>query len=330
MISGAALFVFTAGFVFYGIYQMFIPVGGSQAQTVTIQKGRGVKEIGALLKARNLIRSDFWFKTYIWLEGKQNKLQAGQYSLSPGLNISEIVRLISGGQIVENDIWVTIPEGFTLKQIKSRIIESSLESAGDLDGKTINEFSSDYDFLSDAPKSASLEGFLFPDTYRYKKDAGLETIIAKMLDSFDGKLTDKMRQDIRARNLKIFDVVTMASIIEKEGKTSHDRKIISGIFWKRFGDKYLLESDATLSYIFDDKKPVHSIKETKTDSPYNTYKYVGLPPGPISNPGLEAIEAAIYPEESPYYFFLTKPDTGEAVFAKNLQEHNANKAKYLK
>jgi len=324
------LLVIGVGFLLYGLYQFFIPLGGSQNITVTIEKGQGVKEIAAVLEKQNLIRNSFWFETYVWLEGSQNKLQAGEYSLNPGLNVSEIVRRISGGQIVENDIWVTIPEGFTLKQIKSRLLENNLASADGLSSKIIGEFTADYEFLSDAPKTAGLEGFLFPDTYKYKKDVGEEAIIVKMLDNFGEKLTQNLQQDIKARGLKIYDAIIMASIIEKEGKTAADKKIISGIFWKRFGDKYPLESDATLSYIFDDKVDRHTIEQTKVDSPYNTYKYVGLPPGPINNPGLDSIEAAIYPETSPYYFFLTKSDTGEAVFAKTLQEHNQNKAEYLK
>lgn len=317
-------------FLLYGLYQFYIPLGGSQPQNITIEKGQGVKEIAALLEKQNLIRSGFWFETYVWLEGSQAKLQAGEYALNPGLNIPGTVKLLSGGEIVENDVWVTIPEGFTLRQIKSRLAENSLMSVEGLENKKVGDFIGDYNFLADAPKGASLEGFLFPDTYKYKKDASQGAIAQKMLDNFDKKLTRKMREDIGARGLKVFDVIIMASIIEREGKSASDKKIISGIFWKRLSDKYPLESDATLSYIFDDKIDRHTIEQTKVDSPYNTYKYFGLPPGPINNPGLDAILAAIYPETSPYYFFLTKPDTGEAVFAKNLQEHDQNKVKYLK
>ncbi len=324
------IIIIGAGFLLYGLYQFFMPVGGSQAQTFVIAKGESVKEIAGNLSKKNLIRGSFWFETYVWLEGNQDKLQAGEYFLNPGLNISDIVKLISGGQIADNDIWVTIPEGFTLKQIKARFIESGFASAVSLDKKMLDEFSADYEFLSDAPKGAGFEGFLFPDTYKYKKDTEADAIIEKMLDNFDAKLTQKMRADISARGLKIYDVIIMASIIEKEGKTAADRKIISGIFWKRYDEKYPLESDATLSYIFDDKEVSHTIEQTKVNSPYNTYKYAGLPPGPINNPGLDSIEAAIYPESSPYYFFLTKPDTGEAVFAKTLAEHNVNIAKYLR
>jgi len=140
-----------------------------------------------------------------------------------------------------------------------------------------------------------------------------------------------LREDQKVKqNRNIFDIIVMASILEKEVKIAGDLKVVSGIFWNRMNDKYPLETDATLSYIFGDTEDRHTIEQTKVDSPYNTYKYAGLPPGPISNPGINAITAAIYPQASDYYFFLTKPDTGEAVFAKTMEEHNANKANYLK
>jgi UPF0755 protein len=317
-------------FALYGLYQFYAPVGGSEAKTIEIQEGQTVKQIADSLVQQNLIRSSFWFKTYVWLSQIQNKLQAGKYSISPNSSLVQITQIISQGKVTENDTWVTIPEGFTLAQIQARMIDSGLDVAQNLNKEVIGEFKSNYLFLSDAPQSLSLEGFLFPDTYKFKKDAGLREITIKILDNFDKKLTPQMRQDIAKQNRSIFEIITMAGILEKEVKTGDDLKMVSGIFWNRIKDKYPLETDATLSYIFGDKEDRHTIEQTKVDSPYNTYKYAGLPPGPISNPGIKAIEAAIYPQESDYYFFLTKPDTGEAVFSKTLEEHNLNKAKYLK
>ncbi|MBI4709382.1 MAG: endolytic transglycosylase MltG [Candidatus Portnoybacteria bacterium] len=320
-----------AGFIFYGLFEFYMPVaaGEGEAKMIEAQKGQGVKEIAAELEEQKLIRSAFWFETYVWLSGKQNKLQAGKYSISSSMNMAQIIDLISGGKVAENDIWVTIPEGFTLKQIKTRLSESGLSVAQDIDNKNAVDLKSQYQFLADAPSGANLEGFLFPDTYKFDKDSSQNEIILKMLDNFDRKLTDKMRVDIASQEKSVFEIIIMASILEKEVR-GEDRKIASGIFWKRISDNYSLESDATLSYIFDDKIDRHTIEQTKVDSPYNTYKYKGLPAGPINNPGIEAIEAAIYPQESDYYFFLTKSDTGEAVFSKTLQEHNQNKVKYLK
>ncbi len=324
------IFILLAVFVFYGFYQIYIPLSeGAGDKIFEIEKGQSIEEIAGNLKKESLIRGDFWFKAYLWLSGKQDRIQAGLYLINSGLNISQIADVFFYGKTKTDEAWVTIPEGFTLKQIQARIEAAGLDVSGFEQAK-IGDFEKKYNFFEGVPQESSLQGFLFPDTYKFKKDLASGEILTKMLNNFDEKLTEKMRQDIKAQNLSVFEIIIMASLLEKEVKTSSDRKIASGIFWKRLADGYPLESDATLSYIFEDKKDRHSAEETKTNSPYNTYRYAGLPPGPICNPGFEAIEAAIYPQESDYYFFLTKPEGGEAVFARTLQEHNANKAKYLK
>lgn len=324
------IFVLLVAFIFYGLYQIYLPPSQGQAQVVQIEKGQGVEEIASHLEGQKLIRSSFWLKTYAWLANKQDKFQAGQYLIDSSLNIAQIVEMITQGKVIANEVWITIPEGFTFKQMKARLIESGLAQAQLLDNKKIDDFKLQYEFLADAPGKVDLQGFFFPDTYKFEKEVSEKEILTKMLDNFDAKLTGQMRQDIKKQNRTIFEVITLASLLEKEVKTKFDRQIVAGIFLKRIKDGYPLESDASLSYVFDDKKDRHSIDETKVDSSYNTYLYKGLPPTPINNPGIVAIEAAIYPQDSPYYFFLTKPETGEAVFSKNFQEHNVNKAKYLK
>lgn len=325
-----AVFVSLAGFILYGLYQFYMPPDAAEAKNYVVEKGEGMKEIGRELQEQKIIRSSFWFEVYIWLSGEQNKLQAGRYSFKAGQSMAEVAENISGGKITENAVWVTIPEGFTSAQINERLIAAGLGPTQIIGQEKINEFADEYEFFAGAPGESGLEGFLFPDTYKFEKDATQKEILQKMLDNFGSKLTQNLLPDIASQGKTIFEIVTMASILEKEGKTAEDKKIISGIFWKRLADNYPLESDATLSYIFGDKEARHTIEQTKIDSSYNTYKYAGLPPGPINNPGLDAILAAVYPEKSDYYYFLTKPDTGEAVFAKTLQEHNANKIKYLK
>jgi UPF0755 protein len=180
------------------------------------------------------------------------------------------------------------------------------------------------------PPGATLEGFLFPDTYRIFRDAGAERIIEKMLDNFGDKLTSQMREDIKKQERTIYETIIMASIIEKEVRTPEDMQIVSGIFWDRIKNGQALESCATLAYILGVNKAQYSEEDTKIDSLYNTYKYRGLPPSPISNPGLNAIKAAIYPKYTEYNYFLSRPDTGETVFSRTYAEHLENKRKYLK
>ena len=197
------------------------------------------------------------------------------------------------------------------------------------------DFTKQFSFLADKPAQASLEGYLFPDTYRVYASSSAAEIITKLLTNFDQKLTPQMRDDIKSQGKTIYDILIMASIIEKEAPINYatgdnrDAKIISGIFWRRLARGQALQSDATVSYILHDNKTQHSGADLTIDSPYNTYKYAGLPPGPICNPGLLAIEAAIYPASSSYDYFLTAPGTGQVIYARTYEQHLQNKYKYL-
>ncbi len=198
------------------------------------------------------------------------------------------------------------------------------------------DFSTKYSFLADKPEYFGLEGYLFPDTYRVYASSTVTEVIEKMLSNFDKKLTQKMRDDIKAQGKTIYEVITLASIVEKEApinyqtKNNRDARIIAGIFLNRLSYGQGLESDATLSYIYGDTKPAHSGEELEANSLYNTYKYRGLPPGPICNPGILAIEAAIYPIKTDYNYFLSPKGKDEVIYARTYQEHLNNKYKYLK
>jgi len=301
-----------------------------------ITKGESVDRIGDNLLKSGLIKSKLYFKIYVWRNKAGNNLQAGKYVLSPKLSIKEIVKILSAGDIVNDEVKIKIIEGWTVDDINEYLIKNNIISGNsfiDLAKAQIGNWKLKIkkpDFLSDAPDNADLEGYLFPDTYKIFKGASAEDIIKKMLDNFNAKLTDKMRSDIKKQGKTIYDIIRMASIVEKEVRTSRDMKIVSGVFWDRIKNGQALESDATLSYFFGNKKPRHSLKEININSPYNSYKYRGLPPTPISNPGLNAIKAAIYPKYTDYNYFLSKPGTGETVFSKTYSEHLRNKAKYLK
>ena len=193
----------------------------------------------------------------------------------------------------------------------------------------------EFDFLASKDSNLSLEGYLFPDTYRVFASTTAESVVRRLLQNFDDKLSPEMRREIERQGKTIHEIVTMASIIEKEApifkqKDIRDAKIISGIFWNRLRIGMALQSDATLSYIFGDNKPAHEGAELEVDSPYNSYKYPGLPPGPICNPGLVAIEAAIYPEKTDYFYFLTPLEGGAVYYGKTYAEHLYNKNRYLK
>lgn len=303
---------FLIGFIF--IWQGIYLPKDSDSQIIeylfSVEKGQGGKEIALNLEKEGLIKSASLFRFYILTIGKADKLQAGDYFLTPLMTIHQIAKKLYSGDMIR--IKVTIPEGFTIKQIDARLSGLGLIQQGEL-----------------IIFNSTLEGFLFPDTYQFSLINNPEEIIKKMLDNFDKKLTLDLRKEIETQNKTVFEIITMASLIEKEVKTFKDKKLVSGILWKRIENNIPLQVDATIIYITGKKTTKVFKKETQIDSPYNTYKYLGLPVGPISNPGLESILAAIYPESSDYWYYLSTLE-GETIFSRNLEEHNIAKVKYLK
>ncbi len=232
--------------------------------------------------------------------------------------------------VVLEEKTLTIIEGWNLDNLELYLTKQGFSDANQLSDLKIKDYSADYEFLLSAPANASLEGYLFPDTYRVYTDATLDDLIRKMLDNFDYKLDNPWREEISRQGKTIHQIVTMASIIEKEVSASTDRAIVSGIFWQRIKIGQPLESCATLAYILGEYKAQYSQADTQIESPYNTYRRYGLPPGPIASPGQASIRAAIYPEKSDFHYFLTRPDTGATVYSRTFSEHVANKVKYLK
>lgn len=294
--------------------------------TISIDLGDGAKNIAEKLQKSHLIKRDFYFLLYVSVNGSSAGLQAGEYEITPCMSVREIADKIIRGEVIR-DISFTIPEGFTSKQIEERL--HVLNLASEISNMRAKEFKSRYRFLRDTPDVANLEGYLFPDTYFVKREARNEEVVTKMLDTFEAKLDQELQNEIIGQGRTIYEIVTMASLIEKEVRTLEDKKIVSGILWKRISVQMPLQVDATITYILDKNTTVLTHEDLKADSPYNTYRYRGLPPGPISNPGLESINAAIYPAENEYWYYLSKPD-GETVFSTTLEEHNRAKQQYLR
>ncbi len=300
----------------------------------TITSGEGVNQISSNLKEANLINSDFYFKIYVWRQGLEKNFQAGDYILNPNMTMKEIVKILTLGDAIDKEKTITIIEGWDIREIndylvKEGIIKEQVFSDICNNPKNYKLLVTNYEFFNGKPKNASLEGYLFPDTYRIFKDSTAEDIVQKMLNNFDNKLTQGMRDDIQKQGKSIYEIVTMASILEKEVRSFEDMKIVSGIFWDRIKNSQRLESCATLAYALGVNKDQYTVEDTNIDSPYNTYRNDGLPPGPICNPGLNAIKAAIYPTYTDYNYFLTDPETGQTIYAVTYEQHLRNKAKYL-
>jgi len=281
------------------LFFLSVPKDFPSGAAITIEKGAGLAEISNKLKKEGLVKNKYAFALYARAFNKSKKIKYGKYLFNEPVSVFALVGRLTKGEFGFKPIKVTITEGLTIKDIS--------ELFGDFENFDKEEF---------LEKTANLEGYLFPDTYLFLPFAETEQIIDTMTDNFKKKSGDIGK-----------DIVIVASLIEKEVPDSADRKIVSGILWKRLELGMALQVDAVFPYITGKRKVL--LDDLKIDSPYNTYLYKGLPPGPISNPGVDAIEAARNPKESPYLYYLSGND-GKTHFAKTYEEHLRNKEKYLR
>ncbi len=291
-----------------------------------------------------LISNTAVFKVYVDFVGKANKLKAGTYILSKNMDIPQIVDIICAGNPARKTEKFTVQEGFTINGVLWALQQAGIQVDQETFLKLCNDkkaFSA-YGFLNDVQERSGkqrdywLEGYLFPDTYEVYIDAAPEEIINKMLIRFNDIFTDEYLARAKELHMSIDDVVTLASIIEREASVAEDFPRVSAVFHNRLNAGQKLESCASLQYVLKVNKYVYSDEERATDSPYNTYLYAGLPAGPISNPGRLAIEAALYPDEEyvkkdyRYFCNMDLPENKSLIFARTYEEHLANVEKYSK
>ena len=344
-VISALIVVLIFGSVALFINQKYIaPVdrGSKEVITVNIPRGSGPSKIANILEENGLIRSTAVFKLYLDLNDKGSKLMAGTYDFSPSMTIEEIVdKMIvnsTGGTAK-----YTLTEGGTVENLATILVNKGaiVDKDAFLKAAQSADKYKSYDFITKMMETSSakngarryaLEGYLFPDTYIVYKNATPDEVIEKMLTQFDNIFTSEYLARADELNMSVDEVITMASIIEKEGRAS-DFKKVSAVFHNRIKQGMPLQCCSTVQYVLGIKKLNLSAEDTSVDSPYNTYKNKGLPAGPICNPGKKAIEAALYPDEdyvkgNYLYFCSSDPKTGSLVFSKTLDEHNANVAKY--
>ena len=327
LVAVIAVVIVIASFAGYYFYYVNWPASDkSLEKEFVIMKGEGVNEISRNLKRSGLIGSSLVFETYLWLHDQEGNLKAGSYDLQTNLSIKELTDHLIGG-VIDNEIKIKIIEGWDNRDIAEYLSKNNVAARDDFMEKTKNrgDLHNQYDFLKG---SITLEGYLFPDTYRVFTDSTVEQIINKMLANFDKKLSEKMREDIKNQGKSVYEIMTLASIIEKEVQTAEDKRMAADVFYKRLEIDMQLQSDATVGYVTGKNATRASYEDIRVDSLYNTYKYKGLPPGPICNPGLDSIMGAIYPKSNDYWFFLTTEEN-EVIYSKTAEEHSENKAKYL-
>lgn len=347
LILSAALVVWL-GFTAYGYVKSnyFDPAGAdpSAVKTVQIKTGSSLSTIASKLYDEGIIRNKFVFQMYADFNDKGSKMQAGTYQLSPAMTMDEIIAVLSAGDGGRKVIKITFTEGMTIEDMANTLADKGVFNADKKDEflKLCNDpynFSGDYDFIAllvDDPnlqqRKYALEGYLFPDTYEIYADATPEVVIKKLLDRFNNIFTLDYEGKAKELDMSVDQVMALASMIEWEG-LPQDFKKISSVFHNRLKTNMPMQSGATLRYITGNKKLFYTDEELKIESPYNTENNKGLPIGAVCNPGKQAIEAALFPDEQfvkdKYLYFCNEaPDSGKLVFAKTLKEHNANVAHY--
>jgi UPF0755 protein len=331
--------LFFAGLVLTGafVWDAFLasPVSGATPVSFVINKGESVKVISERLQEEGLLESAYFFTIYVWLTGTQADFQSGLFSLEPGLNFHALVSALTSAKAQE--VQVTFPEGYTLKNMEQILSASfsdfSAESWEQATGVESELFTAGTHVLSGIPQGQGLEGYLFPDTYRFSTSATPDIIAETMVLTLKRRLSEAgvvIPDDLIMTNgLTFHEMLTLASIVEKEAATPEDMKIVADIFLTRLEIGMALQACSTINYLTGKNDPAVSAEDQTIVSPYNTYQVMGLPPGPISNPGMNAILAVLEPTPTAYLYFLTTPQ-GEMKYAQTYDEHVANKQKYLK
>ncbi len=312
---GKLFFIFSLVFLIAILFitAIYFPLeeNSTTQKVVNIPSGTNAKEIVDVLEKNEIIRkNNYTFRILIKLSKLEDKLKFGEYNLSPSMNMLQILDKLVKGEVIAYKI--TIPEGYTYTQIAEL-----------LDKKEIAEKETFLKLLEDSEKS--LEGYLFPDTYELPKQYGAENMVKVMLSNYNQiAIENKFADKAEKIGFSMEEIIILASIIEKESKFTKERRQVSSVFHNRLKKDMKLQSCASIQYILKESKEKLEESDLKIDSPYNTYLYKGLPPGPISNPGLDSIMAALEPAEEDYLYFVLG-ENGRHMFSKTYQEHLKNK-----
>ncbi|MHB0865824.1 MAG: endolytic transglycosylase MltG [Minisyncoccota bacterium] len=308
-------FLFAVALLLLGGFSYFAlaaPANFLPGTIVRVPYGASVPEVATEIADAHIISHPALLRLILRVSGESGKIQSGVYKFAAPQDVVTVAhRLITGAYDLPL-VRITFVEGMTVREAAQRIASTSLNVSPD-------------EFLA---AGRSQEGYLFPDTYFFQPSMDAASIVAMMRANFDAKIAPLMN-DIRASGHSLSDIVTMASLIEKEGRTTATRGMIAGILWNRIARGMPLQVDAVFGYIFNRDTYSPSLADLTIDSPYNTYTHRGLPPGPIDNPGLDSLEAAIHPTPTNYLYYLTDKE-GVIHYAMTYAGHLANQRKYLK
>ncbi len=313
---------------------VFALVKSDAEYTVVVPEGADIDDIADILAENGIIKYPTVFKIYSMLRKDNGNFVAGEYSITPAQDYDDLLYAFKPKKPKRTEVSVTIPEGYTVDDIIDLFVSKGMGTReGFVDA--IQNYDFEFWFLDelqgnmDPARPYRLEGYLFPDTYYFYSDSSEETILYKMLSNFNAKFPEEYKIRCEELGMTVDQVITLASIIQMEAKYADEYGKVSSVFHNRMNKPRetngKLESDATIQYALDERKQDLTEADLNMDSPYNTYLYAGLPPGPISNPCLNAINWAMYPDKTDYYYFVATK-TGRSLFAETLSEHNKNVA----
>ncbi len=321
--------VFSFLFTSYLSYSFFLePVEGKEEVDFIVKRGETAYSVAERLREAGIIRYPELFRILAILTGKDKKIKSGRYTLKKGLSELRVLWAMTRENAGVQEVIVTIPEGYTLKDIaqllhyKLLIDEDKFLTLA-ADKVFIRKLALKYPLLDHPP---TLEGYLFPDTYKLYWGISEEEIIDVMVRRLFELWTPAFTARAESLGMTVHQILTLASIIEKEAMVDWEKPLIAGVFYNRLKRGQPLESCATVEYLLPEHKTILTYEDLQIDSPYNTYKYAGLPPGPICSPGLMSIKAALYPAKTQYLYFVAKGD-GTHFFAKTWRQHLLNKAR---
>ncbi|WP_091186347.1 endolytic transglycosylase MltG [Paenibacillus catalpae] len=334
ILSLLALLIIGAGSVFLYVWNGLKPTAAGEPVRIEIAKGASAIKVSDTLEEHGIIKNSFLFKYYLKAKNEGAHFQAGVYDLSPGMdNDAIIAKLNSGDTVAEEMIRFTIPEGYTLLQIADKLAEEKLIDKGKFMALADSAPGwEDAEAVKSIPVDDKLhhrlEGYLFPETYELTKGSTEEDILKRMMAELDTKLAslpDDWKDVLAERKLNLHQLITIASLVEREVVADEERPIVAGVIYNRLEEGMPLQIDATVQYLLDKPKERLFEKDLQIESPYNTYKINSLPPGPIASPSLASIKAALYPEKNDYFYYVTKKDgTQTHLFAKTYKEHLKN------
>lgn len=310
-----------------------VPANANDTQIVEVEipEGTPVSTMGDILEEQGLIRSSSAFSLLVRVQGAAANLQAGVHDLSPSMTMPEIVAALQEGAEEAGMLKVTVNEGLTVDQIAEVVADSTSYSAEDfLNLMTNQEFLAQlvqqYPILTDSYNNPNvryvLEGYLFPATYDVAQGETLESLVTQMVDKTNEVLS-KYQADIDASSYSLQDIMSIASLVEKEGQTTEDRKLIAGVFYNRLEQGMPIQSDISVLYALGTHKEMVTYDDLEVDSPYNLYTNAGLPPGPMNSPSEDAIAAALEPTDNDYLYFYANLKTGEVFYTDDYEQHQA-------